>query len=85
MKFEIDLHLDGYDNYEEERKACIEFIDQQLGSSGSSVKIIDEARFLLTEAFYALQQRVYTNDLTRRIQNEFAELSGLSVYKEKEQ
>lgn len=84
MKFEIDLHLDGFNNYEEERKACIEFIDQQLDFSGSSVKIIDEARFLLNEAFYALQKGTYTNDLTRRILNEVVELSGFPVYREKE-
>lgn len=41
MKFLIDLNMDGYESREEERKACIEFIEEQLDFSASSVKILE--------------------------------------------
>lgn len=40
MKFLIDLSMDGYDSEEEEKEACIAFIEEQLDFSASSVKIL---------------------------------------------
>jgi hypothetical protein len=39
MKFVIDLWLDGYEDDEEMRKACIEFIKESLDVTASSVKV----------------------------------------------
>ena len=38
-KFIVDLWLDGYDNEADMRKACEEFIYEQLNMTASSVKI----------------------------------------------
>ena len=39
MKFIVDLELDGYETEEEEKKACEEFIYEQLNFAASSVSI----------------------------------------------
>lgn len=39
-RFIVDIWLDGYESEEEQRKACEEFIYDQLNFSASSVKII---------------------------------------------
>jgi hypothetical protein len=39
MKFIVDLWLDGYDSDEEMEKACIEFIQEALDFSASSVSV----------------------------------------------
>jgi len=43
MRFLIDLTLDGYNSDEEERKACIAFIEEQLNFSASGVEILPYA------------------------------------------
>lgn len=40
MKFLIDLELDGYLTEEERKKACIEFIKEQLNMTASSIKVL---------------------------------------------
>ena len=37
----IEIHLDGYQSWEEERKAVEEFIEEELDFSASSIRIID--------------------------------------------
>lgn len=39
MKFIVDLWLDGYDNEEDMKQACIEFIQDALDFSASSVSV----------------------------------------------
>lgn len=39
MKFIVDLWLDGYNNDDEMEKACIEFIQESLDFSASSVSV----------------------------------------------
>lgn len=39
MKFIVDLWLDGYDTEEEMEEECIQFIEEQLYYSASSVKV----------------------------------------------
>ena len=39
-KFLIELTMDGYETPEEEEEACKVWIEEQLDSSGTSVKII---------------------------------------------
>ncbi len=41
MKFLIELNLDGYESPEEHEKACIEFIEDQLNMSASSIHILE--------------------------------------------
>ena len=41
MKFIVDLDLDGYENKDEMREACKEFIMESLDFSGSSVTVED--------------------------------------------
>lgn len=38
-KFYVELSLDGYETKEEEQAACLEFIDDQLNMTASSVKV----------------------------------------------
>ena len=38
-KFLVEIWLDGYDTEEETKKACAEFIYEQLNMTASSVKI----------------------------------------------
>ena len=40
MKFLIELWADGYENEDELRDACVEFIDVQLNSAATSVRIL---------------------------------------------
>jgi hypothetical protein len=40
-KFIVDLWLDGYDNEEDMKEACREFILESLDFSASSVKVED--------------------------------------------
>lgn len=39
MKFLVDLSLDGYKDEEEMKKACVEFIQESLDFSASSVSV----------------------------------------------
>lgn len=43
-KFIIDLWLDGYENEEEMKDACFEFIDDQLNMTASSIKMIGQIK-----------------------------------------
>ena len=38
-KFLVELYLDGYETEEEMNDACLEFIEEQLNFSASSVKV----------------------------------------------
>jgi len=40
-KFLIELAMDGYETAEEQEEACKVWIEEQLDSSGTSVKIIE--------------------------------------------
>lgn len=40
MRFYIDLWMDGYETVEEMQEACIVFIEEQLNSSATSVRIV---------------------------------------------
>ncbi len=40
MKFLIELNMDGYDTPQQEKEACLSFIQEQLDFSASSVKIL---------------------------------------------
>lgn len=39
-KFIVELWLDGYETKKEHDEACIEFIEEQLNMTASSVKVI---------------------------------------------
>ena len=39
-RFIIEVWMDGYDSKEEMEEACVTWIEEQLDSSGTSVKII---------------------------------------------
>lgn len=41
MKFIVDLWLDGCENEEDMKKACIQFIEESLDFSGSSVRSVE--------------------------------------------
>ena len=40
MKFLIDLNMDGYPSLKEEQEACKIFIEEQLDSSATYVKVL---------------------------------------------
>lgn len=40
MKALIELRMDGYDTPQEEAKACVEFILEQLNMTASNIKIL---------------------------------------------
>lgn len=40
MKILIDLYMDGYETEEEMKKACIEYVEEQLDSAAISVKVL---------------------------------------------
>ena len=40
MKMLIDIWLDGYESEAERKKACIEFVKEQLDMTASSIKIL---------------------------------------------
>ena len=44
MKFIVELSLDGYETEKEEELACIEFIEEQLNITSSSVKVIERIK-----------------------------------------
>lgn len=40
MKMLIDIWLDGYKTEEESKKACVEFVEEQLDMTASSIKVL---------------------------------------------
>jgi len=50
MEFIVDLWLDGHETEEEMEKACIEFMDEQLNITASSVSIVKNTRPQICEA-----------------------------------
>lgn len=40
MKILIELYLDGYTDEKQRREACLEFVEEQLNMTASSVKIL---------------------------------------------
>ena len=54
-KFIVELFLDGYDTQEEQEAACLEFIEEQLNFSASSVKVtpIKEENLITADEYFA--------------------------------
>lgn len=56
MKMLIDLWMDGYDNDKQMKDACIAYVQDQLDSTGTSVKVLwvdkveGESNYRLTKA-----------------------------------
>lgn len=50
MRILIDLNLDGFEDKKAHDKACVEYLEEMLDSSGSSVKILAKGEDALTKA-----------------------------------
>lgn len=40
MKMLIELWLDGYETEEQRKEACIEYVEEQLNMTASSIKVL---------------------------------------------